>query len=143
MKKHLLLGVTLLLIGLIGFSQGQIPKKLLKKSATAEFTQMNGNEVVNAGTSILPTDGVMVDPTETTVGNSFYDLPSNTLVGNRFYRYEDGTMATVWMRGVDTPPNFDDRGTGYNYFDGTDWGPSPTQRIEDTRLWMAFLCTMG
>ena len=94
---------------------------------------MNGNEIINAGTSVLPSKAVMLDPTETNFGNSYYDLWSNTMIGNKFYRHEDGTMAGVWIRGVDTPPGFDDRGTGYNYFDGTTWGPIPTQRIEDTR----------
>ena len=133
MKKKLLMGVTLLLIVLIGFSQGRIPKELLKKSATTEFTQMNGNEIINSGISTLPSEAVLLDPTETNFGNSMYDLWSNTMIGNKFYRHEDGTMAGVWMRGIDTPPGFDDRGTGYNYFDGTAWGPIPTQRIEDTR----------
>ncbi len=27
-------------------------------------------------------------------------------------------------------PDFADRGTGYNYFDGNHWGPYPTVRIE-------------
>ncbi|MBI9039642.1 MAG: T9SS type A sorting domain-containing protein [Bacteroidales bacterium] len=132
MKKKLLMGVTLFLIALIGFSQGQIPKELLKKSATTEYTQMNGNEIVNAGIQVQPTEAVTVDPTETVIGNSFYDLWSNTMYANRFYRYEDGTMAAVWIMGFN-PTAFDDRGTGYNYFDGTSWGPSPTERIENIK----------
>jgi len=133
MKKKLLMGITLLLIALIGYSQGQIPKELLKRSATTEYTQFNGNEIINAGTSVVPSKEVMVDPTETVIGNSYYDLWSNTMVANRFYRYEDGTMAAVWIRGIEESPNFPDRGTGYNYFDGSAWGPIPTERIEDTR----------
>ena len=67
------------------------------------------------------------------IGNTFYDLQSNTSApANRFYRYADGTMAAVWTRGVNTG-GYPDRGTGYNYFNGADWGPAPTARIETQR----------
>lgn len=64
------------------------------------------------------------------IGSTFYDLQSNTSApANRFYRYEDGTMAAVWTRGM-TISGYGDRGTGYNFFNGADWGPEPTARIE-------------
>jgi len=67
------------------------------------------------------------------IGNTYYDLQSNTSApANRFYRYADGTMAAVWTRGINTG-GYPDRGTGYNYFNGADWGPAPTTRIETQR----------
>ena len=69
---------------------------------------------------------------ETQIGETFYDLQSNASIANRFWVWEDGTKAAVWTRGMDAA-NFGDRGTGYNYFDGTNWGPMPTQRIQSIR----------
>lgn len=67
------------------------------------------------------------------IGNTYYDLQSNASApANRFYRYADGTMAAVWTRGINTG-GYADRGTGYNYFNGADWGPAPTARIETQR----------
>ncbi|MBK6966568.1 MAG: T9SS type A sorting domain-containing protein [Bacteroidales bacterium] len=67
------------------------------------------------------------------IGSTFYDLQSNTSApANRFYRYADGTMAAVWTRGMNTG-GYADRGTGYNYFNGADWGAKPTARIETQR----------
>ena len=68
--------------------------------------------------------------TETQIGLTQYDLQSNQMVQNRLYMFDDGTIGAVWTLGFD-PPGFDLRGTGYNYFDGTSWGPMPTERIED------------
>lgn len=73
------------------------------------------------------------------LGNTFYDLQSNaTSPSNRLHLFPDGSMAAVWTRGI-TQPGFGDRGTGYNYFDGTSWGPSPVVRIESHRTgWPAY-----
>ncbi len=65
------------------------------------------------------------------VGSTWYDLQSNSSVGYRIHAYDDGTMAAVWTMATDA--SWADRGTGYNYFDGTSWGPNPTLRIEEVR----------
>ncbi|MEA3477821.1 MAG: T9SS type A sorting domain-containing protein, partial [Bacteroidota bacterium] len=71
-------------------------------------------------------------PVEHTIGLTQYDLQSNTLLSNRIYRYADGSIGAVWTRGMEAT-SFPDRGTGYNYYDGTEWGPMPTERIESLR----------
>ncbi|MFH1160707.1 MAG: T9SS type A sorting domain-containing protein [bacterium] len=64
--------------------------------------------------------------------NSMYDMQTNAAEQNRFYLYPDGTMAGVaTMAHTDNP--FSDRGTGYNYFDGTVWPGPPAARIESVR----------
>lgn len=68
-------------------------------------------------------------PTETTIGETKYDLQTNTSMQNRFYMFDDGTMGATWTYGM-SGGSFPERGTGYNYFDGTSWGPIPTARIE-------------
>lgn len=66
------------------------------------------------------------------IGGTRYDLQSNASVQRRIHVYEDGTMGAVWIRGL-ADPGYADRGTGYNYYDGTAWGAAPTQRIEPVR----------
>ncbi len=69
---------------------------------------------------------------ETEIGSTQYDLPSNSSVDTRIYLYPDGTIGTTFTLG-NTPASFPDRGTGYNYFDGTNWGTPPLTRIESIR----------
>jgi len=74
-------------------------------------------------------------------GETYYDLQSNSTVPHHVHAYEDGTIGTIWTRGMETAgfPACPDRGTGYNYFDGTDWGPYPTGRIEELRTgWTSY-----
>lgn len=75
------------------------------------------------------TKSVLVDPN---LMNSMYDMQTNASEQNRFYLYPDGTMAGIaTMAHTDNP--FTDRGTGYNYFDGTAWGTAPAARVETVR----------
>ena len=67
------------------------------------------------------------------VGETWYDLQSNSTMAQRIYAYPDGTMGAAWTRGM-TPTAYTDRGTGYNYYDGSTWGPYPAERIEDVRV---------
>jgi len=69
---------------------------------------------------------------EIDLGITKYDLMTNATVSNRFFMYPDGYMADVWTMGL-TPSSYPDRGTGYNYFNGTNWQSAPTQRIENVR----------
>ncbi len=80
----------------------------------------------------------LITLTGDSVGNTFYDLQSNYSMQNRIYLFEDSTIGVAWTRGM-SYSTFPDRGTGYNYFTGTSWGPSPTQRIESDRTgWSAY-----
>jgi len=73
------------------------------------------------------------DPNEAIIGETVYDYQTNAAIQNRIYRWSDGTIAATWTYG-EANPNFADRGTGYNFFDGSNWGPQPTQRIESKRV---------
>ena len=50
---------------------------------------------------------------------SHYDLQSNGFVANRMHRFEDGTLGLVatWSQAA----NLTDRGTGYDYFNGSEF----------------------
>jgi len=69
---------------------------------------------------------------EIQVGTTRFDDQSNASMQNRLYLYEDGTIGAAWIFGLGET-TFTDRGTGYNYFDGTAWGTIPGIRIEDER----------
>ncbi|MCS6980871.1 MAG: T9SS type A sorting domain-containing protein [Flavobacteriales bacterium] len=72
----------------------------------------------------------------TKIGMTRYDLQTNYSVANRIKFYPDKTVTCVWtMSKQDTP--WQDRGTGYNYWDGTSWAfpdPGPANRIESVRI---------
>ncbi len=135
MKKLVLLSLVMS-ISFFGFSQERtkvnsslknIVKTAVYTTPTDEVVDMPIGEVNPYVSNFRDLEG------ENIVGRTLYDLQSNTLLSNRIHVYEDGTIGAVWTRGVEGAPGFDDRGTGYNFFDGTSWGPEPETRIEDVR----------
>ena len=130
--KKLLLFSLILGIGIVGFSQNapSVSKELRNTPAEASFLPGTDNATnFNNSVNMLKSTGAFA-PTEHIIGTTTYDLFSNKFIGNRFFRWEDGTMAAVWMLGLDGTVAMPDRGTGYNYYNGTEWGPQPTVRIE-------------
>lgn len=85
------------------------------------------NSVIGSRSSnpIIAAKSVLTDPF--TMETS-YDLQTNAADMRRIYRYPDGTIGTVctWSATATWP----DRGTGYNYFNGSSWGPQPSSRVE-------------
>lgn len=132
MKKVLLFAIALT-IGAVGFSQQRTHfTKTQQTNAEQRVFVRPSDEIINLEKPVNATVQHRLMPTETQLGTTYYDKQSNSSLSNRFYRYEDGTMAAVWTRGM-TATAYADRGTGYNYFDGTAWGPEPTARIENQR----------
>jgi len=88
------------------------------------------NTILGAQTpnSVVSAKAALVDPVTATTK---YDFQTNAAVLPHIYRYPDGTIATVaTMAHLD---DFTDRGTGYNYFNGTAWSAPPSARIETVR----------
>jgi len=79
---------------------------------------------------------------EDEIGETWYDKQSNRAVANRVYRYPDATMAGVWTFGMNAT-GFDDRGAGYNFFDGNEWSDWPTSRIESERCGWPVYAPLG
>ncbi len=129
MKKLLLLSLAIgLTVSAFSQTRAHLSPSLRNKSVQREFTPVNDESTVSTQ-QVNPTEKKALAPDETQMGTTFYDKQTNASLSNRFYRYEDGTMASIWTRGM-TPTAYADRGTGYNYFDGASWGPEPTARIE-------------
>lgn len=73
---------------------------------------------------------------EVLIGSTTYDLQTNGTISNRIVNNGDGTISAVWTMSQDPggiSGGWPDRGTGYNYFDGSNWGPQPTSRVEPNR----------
>jgi hypothetical protein len=62
-----------------------------------------------------------------------YDMQSALSSGSgRIYSYPDGTLGAVAMMSH-VGGSFSDRGTGYNFYNGSSWNAQPVSRIESTR----------
>lgn len=144
MKKQLLIIAA---IGLAGASFAQVkavakPKpaaankavwldrNALKGGVTTEETSFEGYVHKLRQNSPNPTPTTY---TKTVIGTTGYQLQTNAAICNRMVKSADGTISATWTMSQLTDGAWADRGTGYNYFDGTSWGPQPTVRIENTR----------
>lgn len=68
---------------------------------------------------------------ETLIGTTTYDLQSSASIPPRLV--QTGTaMSAVWTYSAEASA-YNDRGTGYNFFNGVSWGPIPGSRIENVR----------
>lgn len=80
-------------------------------------------------------------PTTEVIGKTFYDLQTNATISNRLVRNSDGTLSAAWTTAAIADPGqgYSDRGTGYNYHDGTSWTNTviPSPRIETYRCGFA------
>jgi len=63
-------------------------------------------------------------------GLTYYDLQTYNSLQQRIYAYPNETIGLIWMMGFDVG-TWDDRGTGYNYFDGQEWDPFPSITVEN------------
>jgi len=82
--------------------------------------------------------------TITPVGISTYQLQSNSSVQNRIVNNSDGTISLSWILSTQTASlTWPDRGTGYNYYDGSNWLTAPTSRIETVRTGWPSLMVLG
>ena len=137
MKKTITIITTLLLS--IGLYAQIIPGKgTTGIKAKNDKITMSGDEALNH---------LMVNPNPHTsvtlnsknnlsseiIGTTTYDLQSNAAVQNRIVVHNDGTISAAWTRSDEYNAAWNDRGTGYNFFDGTSWGPYPSSRLESSR----------
>ncbi|MCD4681910.1 MAG: T9SS type A sorting domain-containing protein [Bacteroidales bacterium] len=137
MKKLTLLSLTLVLV-VIGYAQNRIkiPDDWKNFAVKRDLPSAGSKKVMNktqfSCTALWP-------PEEEVIGKTYYDLQSYASIQNRIFVYDDGTVGAVFTFGLNWPYYSNDRGTGYNYYDGNQWDPYPTQRIEPDRTgWPAY-----
>ena len=148
MKKLILLSLALA-IGAVGFSQkkavvpASIANKAVKvknhKAITGDEKVIEPLKQVNNYVAVPHTSSKGAN-LGTTIGTTTYDLATNGSTDpHRIICYNDGTVAAAWMFSAAGNLNATDRGTGYNYYNGTTWGPVPTARVETIRTgWPSF-----
>ena len=156
MKRVLLLSLGLLM-GFAGFAQ----VSSVKNSEFAKQSVLTQIKPASVGTEVLPasnfTPAITVPQSNNAVvtrGNrdieefedlmvTNYDLQSNSALGNRIAAWADGSVAAVatWGQGTTTSP--DNRGTGYNYYDGNSFGDAPNNRIESSFSGWPSICAYG
>ncbi len=138
MKKLLLSGLALT-VCLSAFAQNNSREAIQSrlKSTTANKVAQIRKPADVIVAPLAPINSTVSQPrnsmVEVSLGQTVYDLQSNYgSVGNRVKLWDDNTISVVWTKG-DISPGFSDRGTGYNYYDGTNWGSAPTAIIESFR----------
>ena len=124
------------------------------QSYTKNLLKAVNNKVTMSGEEVL--SHLMVNPNPTTspnaklasanevlIGTTTYDLQSNAAVQNRIVHHDDGTISAGWTTSQQLNASWSDRGTGYNFFDGTNWGANPTTRLESSRGGWPSIIAMG
>lgn len=131
MKKLLLIVLSIFTVGVSAQQRATVPASLKNLQVKAEKQAIK--ETSNMMTIVNPYVASYDALGEAEMGYTIYDLQSNaTSPSNRFYIYPSGEMAAVWTFGTG-PASYTNRGTGYNYYDGSAWGPNPTARVETQR----------
>ncbi len=150
MKKYLL--ITLLFgIGLSITAQNQskalvkssisnklypyIKGKVIPGDGNNEFSQHANNSNAGAPSMSRSNNGTLI-------GQTTYDLQTNSSVARRIINHGDSTISAVWTIASDFTP-YTTRGTGYQYFNGTDWLPMVTSRLEPIRTGWPSLGLLG
>ncbi len=130
MKKILFL-VLAVGIGLTGMTQNLKNRKAIEAKKISGFEQ---TITVNPEYQLTapPKDAAVIG---TTIN---YDFQTNSSMQTRLNIHDDGTMSAGWIMSFDE--SMTDRGTGFNYYDGSAWGAPPTARIESEKTgWPAIL----
>lgn len=106
----------------------------LSKVAVKKVQPYNGSEQLDHLTGQVSETKVPTskDFAPVIIGSTVYDLQTNTAIVRRLVKHANGTMSAAWTRGMEAP-SYADRGSGFNYFDGSAWGASPEARIEPHR----------
>ena len=119
---------TLSLMCLIVCLSAQQATTFVPANYAVQKTTITGNEV---GTAPAINTPMMLKAAKAKyIGTTFYDCQTNSSIGQRIIAHADGTISACWTGAA---ANADTRGTGYNYFDGNNWGPNTTNRIEQSK----------
>lgn len=138
MKKVLFLSL-ILAIGMMGFAQVPVKKGDISKIPTLTKvksridaqpvnTPNNFNHEVMTKVAAHRDGNDTIEDWETMMTN--YDLQSNSALGNRIAMWPDGSVAVAMTWDNTGTTSYALRGTGYNYYDGAEFGEMPEDRVE-------------
>lgn len=134
--KRILLSATAALLAVSGFAQSPSNAKLSleqqMKSVSVPIAMFEArNRATNTQAPIGDFTPVQRSLTETQIGNSYYDLQTNSSVQRRILNHSNGTISATWT--FSNNSDWSNRGTGYNYFNGSSWGSIPSNTLESER----------
>jgi hypothetical protein len=141
MKKSLLM-IGALTAGLsVGAQQSQhlikvanpTSAKYLQQGYESQFSQTYAGANLQQSERSGTRPPITLSTNETIVGQTKYTLQTNSSPYRRVAYNSDNTISINYTLGLGAWNSWPDRGTGYNYFDGTTWGPIATTRIESVR----------
>ncbi|MBK7028845.1 MAG: T9SS type A sorting domain-containing protein [Bacteroidales bacterium] len=140
--KTFLLSFICSLVILAATGQDRIPLNAAFENAPAQkprYVQSGQNPI----SDVIYKSPSLISFPEALIGGTIYDLQSNgSTPFGRVLMFDDGTMGAVWTRGM-SPTAYSDRGTGYNYYDGSSWSDEPFERIETVRTGWPSLAQLG
>jgi hypothetical protein len=152
LNNHVAMKKTILMlsaIGAFGIANAQqltnrLPIKNItrpvQKAVDMDFSSVYmGNYPANERTT---TPGPLAT-TETVVGQTMYPLQTNAAEYRRVHYFASGDVNVVYTFSQGVWNTWSDRGTGYNFYDGSAWGPYSTARIENTRTGFPDLAVTG
>lgn len=139
--KKVLLSITMCLVAIAVMAQ--VPTKVskvptTKHQTTAKVKAITGNEA--APTNNIPE--ALRTPTWDAIGETYYDAVTNAASRPTIAAWQDGSAAAVWTMAT-TNAN---RGTGYNYYNGTEWRDMPdpaNDRVESVRTGWGVIAPLG
>jgi hypothetical protein len=115
MRKFLFLLLSVFIVTAVSAQDGVINKNLKPLKSDLSKIKPFHKQVSNSA------KGIFI-PTGEPIGMTNYDLQTNSSSVNRMIRRDDGTISAVWIQYKGTVmPSAPNRGTGYNYFNGTSW----------------------
>ena len=136
--KRLFLFAIMILCGMAVMAQ-YMPAKVSRSVKLTDVRDTpaidNQCQFFNTGNAVVNTKAVMDDNLGV---STVYDMQSNNSPSERVVCWPDGTVAAAWIKS--DVSGYADRGTGYNYYNGTTWGAAPAARIETLKTGWPNLC---
>ena len=140
--KYPLTALQLLLLFALHAQQTPIRSSIEKQAAPARTHYSIGNEVSSSTTPHKKQHSSVATGLDI-IGNTFYDLQTNSSIDDRIhYDPSTGEIMAAWTMSLSPGPAYSDRGTGYNYYDGSQWNSTPAARLENLRTgWPSIVVT--
>ncbi len=143
MKKPILLTAGIVISGLLSAqvskqvvqTSNRIPARIANMAITKNSVITEPNVIsTNVANPKKADNKKTAAVTSGVIGHTFYDLQSNSSVGDRIVVNPDGSIAAVWTMETAVDKTYPNRGTGYAYYNGSVWTPTPSVRVENTRV---------
>jgi hypothetical protein len=131
MKKIYLMALSLI----TGFAQAQTP--VLNGPNVSSEAKRNLDQTQASPVRTSPGTGITSKTLgkksfATRIGTTQNDQQSNASIYRRIQLLPSGKVSATWTTSADAAP-YSTRGSGYNHFNGSSWGPATSLRIESER----------